>query len=98
MFTDEEFEYFRKLKLSDVIASVTTIEKGKDIQEDVFAWFDGDPCAQPAQLKGPELSECPFLQGYDYFQVRVVGPSRLAFFPAGGRKCRSSTRVSAGPS
>ena len=30
---------------------------------------EGDPCPQPFQLNASQLESCPFLKGYDYFQV-----------------------------
>ena len=70
MLTESEIDYFRSLKLSDVIKEVTTITDG-DIQKDLFFFNEGDPCPQPVQLNASQLENCPFLRGYDYFQVPV---------------------------
>lgn len=58
----------KALKLSDIIKQVTSIADN-DIQEDVFQWKEGDPCQQPLQLNASNLEHCPYLKGYDYFQV-----------------------------
>jgi dual oxidase len=68
MLTDSEIEYFRNLKLSDVIKKVTTIGD-EHIQKDLFFFRADDPCPQPVQLNASQLENCPFLRGYDYFQV-----------------------------
>ena len=64
-------EYFLSLKLSDVIKQVTSIDEG-EIQDDVFGWFDGDPCPQPGQLNSTHMDDCVHLTGYDYFQGSEV--------------------------
>ena len=71
MLTDSEIDYFRSLKLSDVIKKVTTIAD-EDIQKDLFFFNEGDPCPQPVQLNASQLENCPFLRGYDYFQVTMT--------------------------
>ena len=58
----------RGLKLSGVIKQVTSIAE-EEIQDDVFQWQQGDPCPQPLQLNASNLEHCPYLKGYDYFQV-----------------------------
>ena len=69
--TEEEIDYFLELKLSDIIKQVTSIEE-EEIQESVFAWYEGDPCPQPRQLNSSLLEDCPFLTGYDYFHGSEV--------------------------
>ena len=69
IFTQEEVNEIRALKLSDIIKQVTSIAEN-DIQEDVFEWNTGDPCRQPLQLNASHLEHCPYLKGHDYFQVR----------------------------
>ena len=69
IFTQEEVDEIKTLKLSDIIKQVTTIAED-DIQEDVFEWSLGDPCQQPLQLNASLLEHCPYLKGHDYFQVR----------------------------
>ena len=76
MLTEAEIEYFRNLKLSDVIKKVTTIGDD-DIQKELFFFNEGDPCPQPIQLNASQLENCPFLRGYDYFQVPVLYLSSL---------------------
>lgn len=73
IFTKEEIEELRKISLWDIIINSTDINVG-DIQKNVFAWFDGDPCQQPLQLNATELEPCSYLQGCDYFSG-----SELAF-------------------
>lgn len=61
----------KALKLSDVIKQVTSIAD-EDLQPDVFEWKVGDPCEQPLQLNASYLEHCPYLKGYDYFQVIIT--------------------------
>ena len=68
ILTEEEVSEIKSLKLSDVIRQVTSIEEN-DIQGEVFQWNQGDPCQQPLQLNASNLEHCPYLKGYDYFQV-----------------------------
>lgn len=68
IFSDEEIDYFRNIKLVDVIRETTMIDEG-EMQDNLFFWLDGDPCPQQGQLNATALEPCPFLQGYDYFQV-----------------------------
>ena len=69
LFSKEEVEYFRNIKLSDVIYETTTI-KTSEVQKNVFFHVAGDPCPQENQLNATTLEPCPFLKGYDYFQVK----------------------------
>jgi len=76
MLSEKEIGFFRSIKLSDVVKKVTTI--GDDhIQENLFFFNDGDPCPQPFQLNASQLENCPFLKGYDYFQVSKIFSSLL---------------------
>jgi dual oxidase len=68
MLSDEDIEMIRNTKLSDIIKKVTTIGD-EHIQNDVFNFKDGDPCPQPFQLNASQLENCPYLRGYDYFEV-----------------------------
>ena len=43
--------------------------KDFNFQGEVFQWSSGDPCQQPLQLNASNLEHCPYLKGYDYFQV-----------------------------
>ena len=70
LLDDEEIEYFQDIKLSHIIQAVTSIEQD-EIQDNIFAWYQGDPCPQPEQLNSSKLDDCEFLKGYDYFQVRL---------------------------
>ena len=76
---EEEIAEIKALKLSDIIKQVTSIADN-DIQEDVFAWNQGDPCQQPIQLNQTNLEHCPYLTGYDYFQVSLSGNPFFAGF------------------
>ncbi|XP_075237286.1 dual oxidase isoform X2 [Lycorma delicatula] len=67
MFTSEEIENIRKVKMWDVIVNATDIPFDA-IQKDVFFWSDGDPCRQPSQLNTSQLEPCSYLRGYDYFE------------------------------
>ena len=71
LFTETEIAALRKLKLSEIIISVTDINRG-DIQENVFFFKSGDPCPQPMQLNATEMEPCMFLKGFDYFQGSEV--------------------------
>ena len=68
MLSDEDIEMIRGTKLSDIIKKVTTIGD-EHIQKDVFIFKEGDPCPQPFQLNASQLENCPYLRGYDYFEV-----------------------------
>lgn len=67
ILSDDEIEYFRNIKLADVLYATTNITPS-DVQKNLFFWLDGDPCPQPDQLNATTLEPCPFLKGYDYFQ------------------------------
>ena len=69
VLSEEEVEEIKSLSLADIIKQVTSIADD-DIQNQVFEWKAGDPCAQPLQLNASNLEQCPHLKGYDYFQVR----------------------------
>ena len=71
MLSDEDIELIRNTKLSDIIKKVTTIGD-EHIQKNVFNFKDGDPCPQPFQLNASQLESCPYLRGYDYFEVHRV--------------------------
>lgn len=73
ILSDDEIEYFRNIKLADVLYATTNITPS-DVQKNLFFWLDGDPCPQPDQLNATTLEPCPFLKGYDYFQVRFYWP------------------------
>lgn len=66
IFTKEEIEKFRKIRLYDVIVNSTNIDPSQ-IQKNVFQFFEGDPCPQPEQLNATLLDPCSHLEGYDYF-------------------------------
>ncbi|PSN44387.1 Dual oxidase [Blattella germanica] len=67
IFTEEEIEQIRNIRLYDVIVNSSGI-KPKEIQKHVFFWVKGDPCPQPVQLNTSLLEPCRYLQGYDYFE------------------------------
>ncbi|KAL7042509.1 hypothetical protein ACKWTF_001170 [Chironomus riparius] len=66
IFTKEEIEKFRNIKLWDIIVNSTSIDPDS-IQQNVFQFMDGDPCPQPEQLNASLLDKCSHLEGYDYF-------------------------------
>lgn len=66
IFTKEEIEKFRNIKLYDIIVNSTSIE-AEQIQRNVFQFIDGDPCPQPEQLNASLLEPCSHIEGFDYF-------------------------------
>lgn len=84
IFTLEEIEELRKIKLWDVIVNSTDI-KPEEIQRNVFFWNVGDPCQQPMQLNASQLEPCKVLGGYDYFEnnelVYIYACVFLGFVP-----------------
>ncbi|CAG0891147.1 unnamed protein product [Darwinula stevensoni] len=71
IFSQEEIDKIRQLRLYDVILNSTSIRPG-EIQEKVFFWVNGDPCPQPAQLNASMMAPCNFLAGFDYFHGSEV--------------------------
>lgn len=71
MFTKQEIEDLRKIKLHDIIVNSTSMAND-EIQENVFFWHNGDPCPQPMQLNASVLEPCSYLRGFDYFAVRLA--------------------------
>jgi len=69
IFTPEEIQKIREIKLHDIIVNSTGIQP-PEIQREVFVWVDGDPCPQPMQLNASVLEPCSFLKGFDYFEVK----------------------------
>eukprot|EP00093_Oithona_nana_P006459 06459.XXX_386344_372891_1 [CDS] Oithona nana genome sequencing. len=84
VLTEEEVDEIKSLSLADIIKQVTSIADD-DIQNQVFEWKEGDPCAQPLQLNASNLEHCPYLKGYDYFQgseaAYIYGCVVLCFIP-----------------
>lgn len=70
VFTEEEVEWVRGVRLWDVIVNSTSVDPD-EIQESVFFWTKGDPCAQPRQLRTQHMPPCEYLKGYDSFQVII---------------------------
>jgi dual oxidase len=68
MFTPEEIDEIRNVRLHDIIINSTSVLPG-EIQESVFFWINGNPCPQPMQLNASVLEPCSFLKGFDYFEV-----------------------------
>ncbi|KRT82556.1 peroxidase, partial [Oryctes borbonicus] len=71
IFTEEEIEEIRRIKLYDVIVNCTNIREGH-LQKNVFFWVTGDVCPQPEQLNASSLKPCNYLKGYDYFEGNEV--------------------------
>lgn len=67
IFTKEEIEAIRNIRLWDIIVNSTSIRHDQ-LQRNVFTWHDGDPCPQPYQLNASLLEPCKYLKGYDYFE------------------------------
>ncbi|XP_076326783.1 dual oxidase-like isoform X2 [Tachypleus tridentatus] len=84
IFTSEEVEKIRNLRLYDIIIRATDIQPG-DIQKDVFVWKEGSPCPQPMQVNSTVLEPCIVLSGYDYFNgnevAYIYSCLTLAFIP-----------------
>ena len=68
VFSKDEVETIRKVRLYDIILATTNISRF-DIQEKVFFHTADDPCPQPLQLNASLMESCRFLSGHDYFQV-----------------------------
>lgn len=66
MFSPEEIEEIRKIKLWDIIVNVTNVPVDA-IQRDVFLFRSGDPCPQPRQMSSKVLESCLILAGWNYF-------------------------------
>ncbi|XP_076054875.1 dual oxidase [Oratosquilla oratoria] len=71
LFTQEEIEEIRKIKLWDIIVNITNVTP-EEIQKNVFFHLEGDPCPQLAQLGTEEMDPCNFLKGFDYFHGSEV--------------------------
>lgn len=69
MFTNEEIEEIRNIKLWDLIVNASSVTP-EEIQRNVFFHLSDDVCPQPLQLNATRMEPCPYLQGYDYFRVR----------------------------
>ncbi|XP_055335314.1 dual oxidase-like isoform X2 [Paramacrobiotus metropolitanus] len=57
LFTGDELQLIKQTTLHDVIVAASSISPSA-IQRDVFFWRDGDPCPQPAQIRGEMLEPC----------------------------------------
>ena len=80
VFSQDEVETIRKVRLYDIILATTNISRN-DIQEKVFFHTADDPCPQPLQLNASLMEPCRYLSGHDYFQVgtRTAGLSGACF-------------------
>ncbi|XP_076588963.1 dual oxidase 1 [Chaetodon auriga] len=72
LFTDDEIQMIRNVTFHDVLVAVTSAE-APDIQNNVFVWRDGDPCAQPTQLNASMLHPCTNATKLDYFDGSKAG-------------------------
>ncbi|KAM9351638.1 dual oxidase 2 [Symphorus nematophorus] len=72
LFTDEEIQMIRNVTYHDVLVAVTSAEAA-DIQNNVFFWGDGDPCAQPTQLNASMLHPCTNATRLNYFDGSKAG-------------------------
>lgn len=66
VFSEEEREEIKKIKLWDIIVNATEIPVDA-IQQDMLTFREGDPCPQPQQLKSSQLEPCYILTGWSYF-------------------------------
>uniref|UniRef100_A0A3Q4BDG5 NAD(P)H oxidase (H2O2-forming) n=1 Tax=Mola mola TaxID=94237 RepID=A0A3Q4BDG5_MOLML len=66
LFTHEEIQMIRNVTFHDVLVAVTSAES-THLQNNVFFWRDGDPCAQPAQLHTSMLRPCTNATKLNYF-------------------------------
>lgn len=84
IFSQEEIEGIRNIKLWDVIVNASSVKPG-EIQKNVFFWMENDPCEQPAQLKASSMPRCEYLRGHDAFQgsetAYLYGIVFFLFFP-----------------
>lgn len=71
IFSKQEIEEIRSIKLWDIIVNSTNIEPNA-IQRNVFYWVQGDPCPQPMQLNISLMEPCKIIGGYDYFEVNLL--------------------------
>nr|AXN93677.1 dual oxidase 1 [Scylla paramamosain] len=71
IFTEEEVEEIRNVKLWDIIVNSSSVAPN-EIQQDVFFHTNDDLCWQPKQLTAEDMDQCQYLQGYDYFQGSEV--------------------------
>lgn len=66
IFSDEEIEEIRKIKLWDIIVNATNIPPDA-VQKDLFLFRPDDPCPQPRQMTSKNLENCLILAGWNYF-------------------------------
>ncbi|XP_078056229.1 dual oxidase 1-like [Mustelus asterias] len=72
LFTPRELEAIWNTTYVDVLL-LTTSTGPQDIQPHVFFWKDGDPCAQPKQLKDSDMEPCVKVSTMHYFQGSGAG-------------------------
>lgn len=86
IFTTEEIDEIRKIKLWDIIVNSTNIEPSA-VQKDLFLFRDGDPCPQPRQMTSKNLENCMILAGWNYFHgselAYIMVILLLIFIPMG---------------
>ena len=66
IFSDEEIEEIRKIKLWDIIVNATNVLPDA-VQKDLFLFHPDDPCPQPRQMTSKNLENCLILAGWNYF-------------------------------
>lgn len=69
LFSKEEIEVIRQVKLWDILVNASDIPPHA-IQKEVFRFKEGDPCPQPTQLNSSLLEPCLIMLGqtWDYFR------------------------------
>ncbi|XP_075883262.1 dual oxidase 1 [Nelusetta ayraudi] len=72
LFSEREIREIRGMTFHDVLVAVTSAEAA-DLQQEVFFWRDGDPCAQPTQLNESMLQPCTNATQLHYFDGSKVG-------------------------
>ncbi|XP_061175902.1 dual oxidase-like [Saccostrea echinata] len=66
IFTDEEIEEIKNIKLSDILLSTNTLEH-EHVPEDAFSVHNLSGC-NSEYLSAEQMSSCPDHHGYDYFK------------------------------
>lgn len=86
MFSKDEIEEIKRIRLWDILVNTTSIPASA-IQKNVFQFTDGSPCPQPSQIRSNMLEPCLIHAGWDYFHgseiIYVLVTLSLIFIPIG---------------
>lgn len=84
MFSKDEIEEIRKIRLWDILVNTTSIPPNA-IQKNVFQFVDGSPCPQPSQIRSNMLEPCLIMASFDYFHgseiIYILVTLSLVFIP-----------------